>query len=322
MAVNLSPIFVGQQFLTANAQPLSGGKINTYQAGTSTPQTTYTDSAGSTPNNNPIILDSTGRPPSEIWLTRGQSYKFVLTDSLNNVIVTLDNITGINDINGLTTAGNTVLGGAGNTLNVGAGAFTVDGGGNIAATGGSAITGSETVGGHLTAGSYITAGSYATIGTNLTVAGTATLGTAGTVNTTADGRLYGSALHNNANPVTGKVNQYVASGTYTPTLTTTTNCSGASAFKHKWMRVGNVVHVSGQALFTITAANVAGELDVSLPIATTLATYDDLMGVGTISATGSVTVAGKITANVMQLQFNVSSNGLQLAEYVFQYEVL
>jgi hypothetical protein len=45
-----------QQFLDANGNPLSGGKVYAYAAGTTTPLVTYTDAGGSTPNTNPVIL--------------------------------------------------------------------------------------------------------------------------------------------------------------------------------------------------------------------------------------------------------------------------
>lgn len=99
MAVFLSPIGNLQQFFTASGQVLAGGKINTYVAGDSVPQATYTDNTGGTPNPNPIILNSNGRVPNPIWLTAQVTYRFVVTDSNNNVITTLDNISGINDVN-------------------------------------------------------------------------------------------------------------------------------------------------------------------------------------------------------------------------------
>jgi len=95
MSVNLSPIGNGFQFFTTTGIPLSGGLLYTYQAGTSTPLTSYTDSAGSIANTNPIVLGTDGRPPQEIWLTAGSGYKFVLADSSNVVIQTYDNISGI-----------------------------------------------------------------------------------------------------------------------------------------------------------------------------------------------------------------------------------
>ena len=99
MAVNLSPFFgAGGQLFDNNGNPLAGGKIFSYLAGTTTNEATYTTSAGNIQHSNPIILDAAGRVPSgEIWLTFGISYKFVVQDSANNLIGTFDNIKGIGD---------------------------------------------------------------------------------------------------------------------------------------------------------------------------------------------------------------------------------
>ena len=98
MAVNLSPFGgVGAQFLDNSGNVLTGGKIYTYAAGTTTPQATYTSSLGNVALANPIILDASGRVPTgEIWLTDSLIYKFVLKDSNDVLIATYDNITGIN----------------------------------------------------------------------------------------------------------------------------------------------------------------------------------------------------------------------------------
>ena len=96
MAVNLSPVGgAAAQFFTNSGVILSGGKLNTYLAGTTTPATTYTTSAGNVARTNPIVLDAAGRVPGsgEIWLTVGVTYKFVLTDSNNVLIGTYDNVT-------------------------------------------------------------------------------------------------------------------------------------------------------------------------------------------------------------------------------------
>ena len=103
----------GWQFFTDSGIPLSGGQVETYLAGTSTPATTYTDYTGGTPNANPIVLDAAGRTPQQIWLTEGTSYKFVLKDASNNLIGTYDHIDGINDLGGnLANTSNTSLGDA------------------------------------------------------------------------------------------------------------------------------------------------------------------------------------------------------------------
>jgi hypothetical protein len=96
MSVFLSPIGgAGWQFFNNDGTVLAGGKIYTYAAGTSTPKTTYTTSAGNIAHANPIVLDSSGRVPGgEIWLTAG-TYKFSVFTSANVLIATYDNISGI-----------------------------------------------------------------------------------------------------------------------------------------------------------------------------------------------------------------------------------
>jgi len=106
MTVSLSPIGgAAAQFFDNNGVILSGGKLYTYAAGTTTLQTTYTTITGAsgTEHANPIILNSTGRVPSgEIWLTDGVSYKFAIETSTAVLLGTYDNISGINDFSGLT----------------------------------------------------------------------------------------------------------------------------------------------------------------------------------------------------------------------------
>ena len=87
----------GAQFFDDNGNVLSGGRIYTYSAGTSNPRATYTSSGGSTENPNPIVLDSGGRLPEDMWLDAGATYRFVLADSTNVQIGSYDNIGGIND---------------------------------------------------------------------------------------------------------------------------------------------------------------------------------------------------------------------------------
>jgi hypothetical protein len=110
MTVNLSALAgAGQQFFDNNGNPLTGGKLYSYEAGTTTPQTTYTNASGSTAHTNPIILDSAGRVPGgEIWLTAGETYKFVLKTSAEVTLATWDNITGINGT-GITSNAATVV---------------------------------------------------------------------------------------------------------------------------------------------------------------------------------------------------------------------
>ena len=98
MTVYLAPIGNGAQFFTSGGLPLNAGTLSTYAAGTSTPLATYTDATGATQNANPIVLNTDGRPPQEIWFAAGQNYKFILADSAGNTLGTYDNLQGVNDI--------------------------------------------------------------------------------------------------------------------------------------------------------------------------------------------------------------------------------
>lgn len=86
MAVLYTPHFV--YFTDDNGEPLAGGKLYTYAAGTTTPKATFTTAAGTVENTNPVILDAYGRA---VLFIEG-SYKFTLTDSSDNVIRTTDNV--------------------------------------------------------------------------------------------------------------------------------------------------------------------------------------------------------------------------------------
>lgn len=99
-AVKFSPI--GNDSLFLSGVIASGAKLFFYEAGTSTKQNTYTTSAGSIANSNPIVLNSNGRPATEVWLIEGSLYKIVLapstdTDPPSSGITLADNVGGIND---------------------------------------------------------------------------------------------------------------------------------------------------------------------------------------------------------------------------------
>jgi hypothetical protein len=98
MAVALSPVAgAGWQFLDNSGAVLTGGLLYTYTAGTTTPVTSYQDSAGSVANSNPVVLDASGRVSAQVWLTTGAAYKLVLKTSTGTTLWTMDNLRAIND---------------------------------------------------------------------------------------------------------------------------------------------------------------------------------------------------------------------------------
>lgn len=78
------------QFFDASGNPLVGGRVYTYAAGTSTPLETYTDETGITPNTNPIILDSRGE--CNLWFSTATSYKVILENATGALQWSVDNI--------------------------------------------------------------------------------------------------------------------------------------------------------------------------------------------------------------------------------------
>jgi len=88
---------IGAQLLDNNGDPLSGGKLFTYIANTTTPIAVYTSQAATTAHPNPIILDSAGKVPTgEIWLKQGvaEYYKFIVRTSTDVLLNTYDFVPG------------------------------------------------------------------------------------------------------------------------------------------------------------------------------------------------------------------------------------
>jgi hypothetical protein len=145
---------------------------------------------------------------------------------------------------------------------------------------------------------------------------------------TEDGRLYGTALHNNAGAVTGTASQYIASGTYTPTLTNVAGASSSIAHPGQWIRVGNVVHVSGTLEGIASTTGDAMRIGISLPVASNFASVYDCAGCGAIRATvaGYSTTAAEISADTTNDRADMRYlNVLDLGDvihYSFTYTVL
>ncbi len=85
------------QYFGNTGLPLNGGKIYTCNPGTTCGpttttelKTTYTDSTGATPNANPVVLNSSGRAASGIWVNG--YYKVSLYTSAGVLVWSVDNV--------------------------------------------------------------------------------------------------------------------------------------------------------------------------------------------------------------------------------------
>lgn len=72
----------------SSGNALSGGKVYTYIAGTTTNKDTWQDIAKATPHANPIILDGNGK--KQVYADG--LYKIVIADSADNILYTHDNL--------------------------------------------------------------------------------------------------------------------------------------------------------------------------------------------------------------------------------------
>lgn len=129
---------------------------------------------------------------------------------------------------------------------------------------------------------------------------------------TSDGRIFGTALHNNAGSVTGTTNQYVASGTYVPTVAGNLNISSTGPVAvSAWTRVGNVVTTSVGINITVTstAAGVLTSLTCSLPIATGAAAGLLGAGAGATDAAGGSGVRAYILGGATQVSLDFFTRG-------------
>jgi len=97
MAYYFSPVG-NSQILDANGDPLVGGTISTYLAGTSTPATTYTDDTGGTAQGVVMTLDSLGLPENgPVWINGGVPLKFIIKSALGVTLFMFDDVSGIGD---------------------------------------------------------------------------------------------------------------------------------------------------------------------------------------------------------------------------------
>jgi hypothetical protein len=151
-------------------------------------------------------------------------------------------------------------------------------------------------------------------------------GTSGSFRVTERGLPYGTSIHNNAGAVTGTTNQYIASGTYTPTPINVSNTSALSA-RLQWLRVGNLVTVSGRVSYTITTGAASTEFRIPLPIAVSGFTDSgQLGGVGVETTSGAGGPVMSVTADVVNedatARFQSGSTGARASTVHFTYEVL
>lgn len=90
----VSPVpFLKPHWTNRSGQPCAGCLLNSYIAGTTTPQQTFSDALGINPNTNPVVLDAFGE--AFVFLL-ANSYKLTLTTPSGVLMWTADNVTSSN----------------------------------------------------------------------------------------------------------------------------------------------------------------------------------------------------------------------------------
>lgn len=138
------------------------------------------------------------------------------------------------------------------------------------------------------------------------------------------GRIFAPQIHNNGSGASGTT-EMLASGTYTPTLTASSNVTAATP-NGTWhyKRVGNIMLVSGSANITVTSASSGSGFYASLPVASDLTASTDLNGLLNGSSGGDSvgSVSGDTAADRASLSFvSGSVTGIRTMFCMFTYEI-
>jgi hypothetical protein len=116
-------------------------------------------------------------------------------------------------------------------------------------------------------------------------------------------------------------------GTYTPTLTNTSNITASTAYPAQWMRVGRTVTVSGRVEITAAANSTGTELRVSLPVAATFTALGECCGAGSfgdVQAGGSdIKIRGQVGGSTARFSYTTGTSAVAVREasYTFTYTI-
>jgi hypothetical protein len=119
----------------------------------------------------------------------------------------------------------------------------------------------------------------------------------------------------------------VFSGTYTPTLTNSTNVAASTAAVCQYMRVGNVVTVSGQVFIDVTTTATDSILLMSLPIASDFSFARQCAGTGASITAGSygtetIGIMGNTASDVAEFRLRPTSVANLDYRFSFTYLVI
>lgn len=120
------------------------------------------------------------------------------------------------------------------------------------------------------------------------------------------------------------LNEGLAQGTYTPTLTNTTNIDSSTAYATMYYRLGDIVHVAGQVDVDATAAAATlTVMGISLPISSNLGNVYELAGVAAVTdASIPGTIIGDTGNDRATLRYLSGSTSSVTIRFSFSYRVI
>lgn len=125
-------------------------------------------------------------------------------------------------------------------------------------------------------------------------------------------------------PVATDINDFFNAGTYTPTLTNVSNMTDLTPSVCQWLRIGNVVTVSGVIVGSVTTTDVLTSFRMSLPVSSNFSAETQCGGsaVALGIAPEAYGIAGEITANLAQAAWNSVTTGVINMSFSFTYLVV
>lgn len=115
----------------------------------------------------------------------------------------------------------------------------------------------------------------------------------------------------------------IVSGTYTPTFSNASGgVSSVTPSLATYMRIGNIVHVSGLVTF-IATTSALHTFNLSLPIASNLGAQSDLAGTAAPYGGGAINagMSGDAANNAAQFSAAVAASTYNMA-YSYQYRII
>lgn len=120
----------------------------------------------------------------------------------------------------------------------------------------------------------------------------------------------------------------LAAGKYTPVLTNGVNVASSIAHVCRYIRVNNIVTVSGSVTIDATAASTVTALTMTLPIASAFTDADECNGAALValqlpSESGAIGIGADVIAAEVQFGYKSGTSvTAKLYNFIFNYEII